>query len=76
MADTDVLEILDILSRLGINDKRMEEAINLVISKQDVGADGSWIILSTGACKSTSSRKTAQQMDSSEGSNSVQEVTQ
>jgi len=40
MVDTDVLEILDILSRLGINDERMKEAINLVISKQD--SQGRW----------------------------------
>ena len=31
----DVIEILDILTRLGYKDKRMQEAIDLVISKQD-----------------------------------------
>lgn len=40
MYQTDVLEILDIMSSLGIRDSRMDEAINLVVSKQD-GA-GRW----------------------------------
>lgn len=35
MWNTDVLEILGILAKLGYRDKRMQEAINLVISKQD-----------------------------------------
>ncbi len=35
MYQTDVLEILDILTKLGIKDSRMNEAINTVISKQD-----------------------------------------
>lgn len=35
MYQTDVLEILDILTELGIKDGRMEEAINIVIAKQD-----------------------------------------
>ncbi len=35
MYQTDVLEILDILSELGVRDSRMNEALNLVISKQD-----------------------------------------
>jgi hypothetical protein len=35
MYQTDVLEILGILTRLGYKDKRMQEAIDLVISKQD-----------------------------------------
>jgi len=40
MADTNVLEILDILSRLGYNDERMKEAVDLVVSKQD--SQGRW----------------------------------
>ncbi len=32
---TDVLEILDILTELGIKDNRMDEALNIVIAKQD-----------------------------------------
>ncbi len=40
MWQTDVLEILDILTRLGFKDERMQEAIDLVISKQD--AEGKW----------------------------------
>lgn len=40
MYQTDVLEILDILTELGIKDSRMEQAINLVISKQD--HEGKW----------------------------------
>jgi len=35
MWNTDALEILGILTKLGFKDKRMQEAINLVISKQD-----------------------------------------
>ena len=35
MYQTDVLEILGILTKLGFKDKRMQEAINLVVSKQD-----------------------------------------
>jgi len=35
MYQTDMLEILDILTGLGIKDSRMEEAIHIVISKQD-----------------------------------------
>ncbi len=35
MWDTDVLEILGILTRLGYKDERMREAVDLVVSKQD-----------------------------------------
>lgn len=35
MYQTDALEILDILTELGIKDTRMDEAVNLVISRQD-----------------------------------------
>jgi hypothetical protein len=35
MYQTDMLEILDILTGLGIADERMNEAINIVLSKQD-----------------------------------------
>lgn len=35
MYQTDALEILDILTQLGINDIRMDDAINIVIAKQD-----------------------------------------
>ena len=40
MYQTDALEILDILTELGIQDSRMDEAINLVIAKQD--DEGRW----------------------------------
>lgn len=40
MYQTDALEILDILTELGIKDSRMDEAINLVIAKQD--DEGKW----------------------------------
>jgi hypothetical protein len=40
MWNTDILEILDILVRLGYRDKRMNEAIGVVISKQ--GENGRW----------------------------------
>lgn len=42
MWDTDVLEMLLILMRLGYRDDRMREALDLVISKQD--ANGRWIL--------------------------------
>jgi len=35
MYQTDVLEILDILSGLGVEDERMDEALDLVLSKRD-----------------------------------------
>ncbi len=40
MYQTDILEILDILIRLGCRDPRMREAIDILISKQD--AQGRW----------------------------------
>jgi hypothetical protein len=45
MYQTDVLEILGILTRLGYHDKRMQEAIDLVVSKQD--AQGRWTLENT-----------------------------
>jgi len=40
MYQTDILEILDILARLGIKDKRMKDALDILISKQN--EDGTW----------------------------------
>jgi len=40
MYQTDVLEILGILTQLGYKDERMQEAVDLVVSKQD--ASGRW----------------------------------
>ncbi len=40
MWNTDILEILDILTRLGYRDERMNEAMEVVLSKQ--GEDGRW----------------------------------
>jgi len=45
MWQTDVLEILGILTKLGSKDKRMQEAVDLVISKQD--DYGRWKLEST-----------------------------
>jgi len=45
MYQTDVLEILGILAKLGYNDIRMQKAIDLVISKQD--EEGHWKLEST-----------------------------
>jgi hypothetical protein len=45
MYQTDVLEILEILTKLGYKDKRMQEAVDLVISKQD--AQGRWKLENT-----------------------------
>ena len=45
MWNTDVLEMLGILTSLGYSDKRMQEAIDLVISKQD--EQGRWNLETT-----------------------------
>ncbi|MBN1425993.1 terpene cyclase/mutase family protein [Candidatus Fermentibacteria bacterium] len=45
MWQTDILEILGILTRLGYRDERMREAVDVVISKQD--ADGRWKLADT-----------------------------
>ncbi len=45
MWNTDVLEILGVLTKLDYRDKRMQEAFDLVISKQDDG--GRWKLEST-----------------------------
>jgi hypothetical protein len=45
MWNTDALEILGILTRLGCRDPRMREAVDLVLSKQD--SQGRWKLQST-----------------------------
>lgn len=45
MYQTDILEILGILTRLGYKDERMREAVDIVVSKQD--ATGKWILNDT-----------------------------
>ena len=45
MYQTDVLEILGILTKLGYRDNRMQEAVDLVVSKQDY--EGRWKLEST-----------------------------
>lgn len=40
MYQTDILEILDILTRLGCRDGRMQEAVDILLSKQN--ASGAW----------------------------------
>jgi hypothetical protein len=45
MYQNDVLEVLGILAKLGYRDERMQEAVDLVISKQD--AQGRWKLEST-----------------------------
>lgn len=42
MYQTDALEILEILTRLGCRDERMQEAVDLVVSKQD--DSGRWTL--------------------------------
>ncbi len=42
MYQTDALEILDILAGLGVKDSRMDEAVELVLSKQD--ENGRWTL--------------------------------
>ena len=45
MYQTDILEILGILTKLGYKDERMREAVDLVVSKQD--AYGKWKLANT-----------------------------
>jgi hypothetical protein len=45
MWQTDVLEILQILTKLGAKDERMQEAIDLVVSKQN--DEGKWLLENT-----------------------------
>jgi hypothetical protein len=45
MYQTDALEILGILTKLGYRDERMQETVDLVVSKQD--AQGRWKLEST-----------------------------
>jgi hypothetical protein len=45
MYNTDALEILSVLTRLGYSDPRMQEAIDLVLSKQD--EQGRWTLETT-----------------------------
>ena len=45
MYQTDILELLDILTRLGIRDKRMDSAIDKLLARQ--AEDGKWELKST-----------------------------
>ncbi|MDD8027081.1 MAG: terpene cyclase/mutase family protein [Acidobacteriota bacterium] len=45
MYQTDILEILGLLTRLGYRDERMREAVDVLLAKQ--GADGTWILENT-----------------------------
>jgi hypothetical protein len=45
MWQIDVLEILQILTKLGVKDERMQEAIDLVVSKQN--DEGKWLLEDT-----------------------------
>jgi hypothetical protein len=45
MYQTDVMEILSILTQLGIRDERMQEAVDLMISRQD--PRGRWLLQDT-----------------------------
>lgn len=42
---SDALEVLDVLTRLGVRDERMQDAVNLVVGTQ--GSDGKWILKNT-----------------------------
>jgi hypothetical protein len=42
---TDILEVLDILTKLGVRDDRMQEAFDFVIKNQ--GEDGRWLLKNT-----------------------------
>jgi hypothetical protein len=43
--DSDALEVLLLLTRLGYRDRRMEEAVKLVLTKQD--SQGRWLLENT-----------------------------
>jgi hypothetical protein len=45
MYQTDALEVLGILTKLGYKDERMQETVDLVLSKQD--AQGRWKLENT-----------------------------
>jgi hypothetical protein len=45
MYQTDILEILDILTKLHIKDERMQDAIDIIISKKD--EQGRWVLENT-----------------------------
>ena len=45
MYQTDILEILDILTKLDVKDERMQDAVDIVVSKQD--DQGRWILENT-----------------------------
>jgi hypothetical protein len=45
MYGTDILEILGILTKLGCRDERMQEAVDIVVSKQD--SNGAWKLANT-----------------------------
>ena len=45
MYQTDVLEILGMLTKLGYKDKRMQDTIDIVISKQN--NEGKWLLENT-----------------------------
>ena len=45
MYQTDILEILNILTKLGVKDERMQDAVDIVISKQN--DKGQWILENT-----------------------------
>jgi len=45
MYQTDIVEILGILTQLGVRDERMQDAVDIVVSKQD--DDGKWNLANT-----------------------------
>lgn len=45
MYQTDIVEIFGIMTKLGVKDKRMQEALDVVVSKQD--AKGRWKLENT-----------------------------
>lgn len=45
MYQTDIMEVLLILTELGVRDERMQEAVNLLVSKQD--ENGRWLLQET-----------------------------
>jgi hypothetical protein len=45
MYQTDALEILGVLTKLGCSDKRMQEAVDVLISKQE--SEGRWKLETT-----------------------------
>ena len=77
MYQADVLEILGIMTKLGYRDERMQEAVDLVLSKQDEGgAMAPRQHLQRSFPNKHRTRKKTKQMDHTESNNSSKKILQ